>query len=129
MRGLAERLTTPARPGRLLRRKLVVSVQLLLVVQVLAFSVSTIGWRHDFHPWLDGWLQASEYVTCALLALLRPVVSKVDRGLWALVAAGMAMRALDFVLFLSVIRRLDPIPYPSVSDVGWPAMPGASADG
>jgi diguanylate cyclase (GGDEF)-like protein len=101
----------------------------VLLLEILAFGVSTVpGVRAalDFHagfdPLLDGWLQGAAYVTAAVLALLRPFASRVDRAIWAWLAAAVGARALGFVLFLSYVRRQDPPPYPSVADAAWLAM-------
>jgi PAS domain S-box-containing protein len=97
-------------------------VQVLLAVLISCFVVSTlpgVRGRPGFDTLLDGWLQGSVYVLCAGLALLRPMVTAVERTLWSLVAAALAARALGFVAYLAVVRRLDPVPYPSVADAGW----------
>ena len=97
----------------------------LLVLEVVVFLVSTIpGVRSEpgFDPLLDGWLQGAGYVTAAAVAAYRPLTSAVDRPVWAWLAAGLAARALGFVLFLSYVRYQDPLPYPSVADVAWLAM-------
>lgn len=100
-------------------------VQVALLVAVVAFTVSTLpGVRGDpgFHTWLDGWLQGGAYVLTAVLAALRPLTSQLHRLLWSLVALALGLRALGFVLYLAVIRTMDPVPYPSVSDALWIAM-------
>ncbi|MFD2090582.1 putative bifunctional diguanylate cyclase/phosphodiesterase [Blastococcus deserti] len=102
----------------------------VLLAVVAAFFVSTLprvraaaGFRPaGFDPWLDGWLQGGGYVTAAVLALLRPLSSPVDRAIWAWLAAAVAARALGFLLFLAYVRRQDPLPYPSVADAAWLAM-------
>ena len=105
--------------------RLVAAVQLLLLVEVVAFTVSTLpGVRSDrgFHVLLDGWLQGAGYVTTAVLLVLRPVLLHHLRAIWALAAAGLVARALAFVWFLTVVRTEHPVPYPSLSDAGWLAM-------
>ena len=124
MRRATGRLTTPLRQRS---RRVVGAVrllQLLVVVQVVAFTVSTAGVRDapGFDVWLDGWLQGSTYVACAVLLALRPALSPVDRRLWWLMAAGLACRSAAFVVFLAHVRRQDPQPFPSVADAGWLAM-------
>ncbi|GCD88960.1 PAS domain-containing sensor histidine kinase [Nocardioides sp. LS1] len=98
--------------------------QLVLLVLVAAFAVTTVpGVRGDgFDTALDGWLQGSAYVACALVAVLRPVRSVVARPLWVLVATALVLRALGFVLYLGYVRTLTPPPYPSVADLAWLAM-------
>jgi PAS domain S-box-containing protein len=102
------------------------AIQGLLLALVGAFSLSTVpgvrsaaGFDPGFAPVLDGWLQGSAYVLCAVVASLRPATNRLDRRLWTLVAAAVVLRALAFVLFLGFVRRQDPVPYPSVADVGW----------
>ena len=100
-------------------------VQVALVAQVAIFTVSTVpGVRGSggFDPLLDGWLQGSAYVTAALLCVLRPIRVQRDRAVWAWIGAALTARAIAFVLFLSIVRELDPIPYPSISDFFWLAM-------
>jgi len=46
----------------------------------------------------------------------------VDRAIWGWLAAAVTARAVGFVLFLAVVRRQQPPPYPSVADVAWLAM-------
>ena len=38
------------------------------------------------------------------------------------IAAALCARAFAFVVFLSYVRELDPVPYPSIADAGWLAM-------
>jgi diguanylate cyclase len=101
----------------------------LLLVEVLVFLVSTLpgvrqaaGLEEGFSPLLDGWLQGAGYVTAAVLAVLRAAASQADRVIWTWLAAAVAARAAGFVLFLSVVRRQQPPPYPSVADAAWLAM-------
>ncbi len=105
------------------RRKTVIrAIQGLLVLEVLAFTVSVLpGVRavSGFDPLLDGWLQGSAYVVTAVLSLMRPRSSGADRLAWNLISAALVCRALAFAVALSVINRLDPVPYPSVADAGW----------
>ena len=107
------------------RSPLVVLVSAALVVDVLLFSLTTIPGirpRPGFSTLADGWLQGSAYVLTALLALLWAVRSHTDRWVPGLVAAALAARALAFVVYLTVVRNLDPVPYPSVADAGWLLM-------
>jgi diguanylate cyclase len=102
----------------------------LLILEVVAFLVSTLpGVRGalgfetpGFDPLLDGWLQGAGYVTAALLALVRPISSPVDRGIWAWLAAAVAARAVGFVVFLGYVRTQQPPSYPSEADAAWLAM-------
>lgn len=100
-------------------RRVLAAVALLLVA---AFTVTTLpGVRSTttFDVLYDGWLQGSGYVVLALVALVRPLSSHVNRTLWWLVAAGVVLRGLGFVLFLGYVRLLDTPPYPSVADAAW----------
>ncbi len=101
--------------------------QVLLVLLVLAFSVTTIpGVRGDrrFHAGVDGWLQATAYVGTAVLVALRPLLCQVDRLLWSLVAAGLALRAAGFVVYLGYLRPRGAVTTPSLADLGWLGMCG-----
>ncbi|QZY30306.1 PAS domain-containing sensor histidine kinase [Nocardioides coralli] len=88
---------------------------------VTAYAVSTVpgvrgpGWD----LLVDGWLQGGAYVLLAAWAGLRPLTHGDDRSFWSLVAAAVALRSLGFVLYLGVVRHLDPVPYPSVADAAW----------
>jgi EAL domain-containing protein (putative c-di-GMP-specific phosphodiesterase class I) len=113
--------TTPAPQ----RRRLVPAVMVLALLEVAAFTASTLpGVRSHagFDVLLDGWLQGTAYVVVAVLLVLRPVLCRFDRLVWSLVAAGLVARALAFAWFLSVVRNQRPVPYPSLSDAGWLAM-------
>jgi diguanylate cyclase (GGDEF)-like protein len=111
-----------SRAARLLMGALLLEVLLFLVSTVPGVRAATGFEATGFDPWLDGWLQGAGYVTAAVLAVLRPVASPVDRAVWAWLAAAVCARALGFVLFLTVVRQQDPIPYPSVADAAWLAM-------
>ncbi len=116
---MRQALPTPASRGA----RATFAVQIALLLAVACFVVSTVpSFRPagaGFIPLIDGWVQGSAYVLCAVLAALRPATSPVQRLLWSLVAAALAARALGFVLYLAVVRQLEPVPYPSVADVGW----------
>ncbi len=108
-------------PGRMVR-----AVRLSAMLVTGAFVVSTLpGVRSGvgFDENLDGWLQGGCYVLLALVAWTRPLTSGLDRLLWTTVALAMTLRALGFVLFLGVVRHLDPVPYPSVADAAWMLVP------
>ena len=83
------------------------------------FAISTLGLRDGFNVWVDGWVQGIAYVAVAVLAVLRPMLDRIERGLWLLVAGALAARATGFVLFLGIIRWQRPIPYPSIADAAW----------
>lgn len=113
---------TPVGGLALGRGRLGLAAVALLVVA--AFTVTTLpGVRstESFHVVYDGWLQGTGYVVLALVALVRPLSSSVNRTLWWLVATGSVLRALGFVLFLGYVRLLDHPPYPSVADAAWAA--------
>ena len=104
-------------------------VMALLVIEVLVFAVSTlpgfraaVGADEGFDPLFDGWLQGAGYVTAAVLAVLRPLASRVDRAIWAWLAAGVTARALGFVIYLAFVRNEQTPPYPSAADASWLAM-------
>ena len=97
---------------------------LALVAAALVYVVSTIpGVRSTsgFVPVLDGWFQGATYALTALVAGLRPALSRVDRLLWSLVAVALALRAVAFIYYFFVVRTEVPQPYPSPSDAFWTA--------
>jgi diguanylate cyclase len=125
--------TLPAsRDARWLESRPAKLVLALFLVELLVFLVSTVpGVRAaagfeatGFDPWLDGWLQGAGYVTAALLAVLRPFASPVDRAIWAWLAAAITARAVGFVVFLGYVGRQEAPSYPSLADVAWLAMYG-----
>ena len=92
------------------------------VALVLAFAVSAwpgVRAGAGFDPWWDGWVQGAAYVVTAAVIGQRALTSTRNRGLWVLVAVAIGLRAAGFVVFLAVVRRLDPQPYPSVADLLW----------
>ncbi|MET0687309.1 MAG: EAL domain-containing protein [Solirubrobacteraceae bacterium] len=111
-------------PARASGRLAVLLVAALLVLEVIAFTISTLpGVRPDsFSVPLDGWLQGGAYVTAAVLAALRPLLDPQDRRWWTWLAAALAFRAAAFVVYLGFVRTMDPQPYPSLADAGWLAM-------
>lgn len=124
MRALAQRFVTPVRHRSRGTAHAVAGLQLLVAVQVLAFSVSTLGVRETpgFDVWFDGWLHGSAYLSCAVLLALRPLLSPVDRRFWSVMAVGIACRACGFVIYFVAVRQSSPRPYPSAADASWLAM-------
>jgi PAS domain S-box-containing protein len=100
-------------------RRALAAVALLLVAAFTATTLPGVRSTTSFHVLYDGWLQGSGYVVLALVALVRPLSTSVNRTLWWLVAAGAVLHALGFVLFLGYVRLLDNPPYPSVADAAW----------
>lgn len=91
-----------------------------LAAVVVAFAAFTTSSGRQFDPVVDGWLQGGGYVLCALLAGAtvrhrREIDSR-------LVALSIGLRALGFVLFLTVIRSMEAPPYPSLADAAWLSM-------
>ncbi len=100
-------------------------IGILLALQLVVFTASTIpGVRSGpgFQPLMDGWVQGGAYCTGALLCGLRAATVAAQRAIWWWICAALTARAVAFVLFFTVVRTMDPIPYPSISDVGWLAM-------
>jgi PAS domain S-box-containing protein len=94
----------------------------LLAVTAVVYVVSTLpGMRstHAFVPLLDGWFQGTAFLLTAVVAALRVVVSPVDRLLWGLVAAALALRAFGYITYFVDVRTRVPQPYPSLADAGW----------
>jgi diguanylate cyclase (GGDEF)-like protein len=118
---LADRLSSRVPPGK---RRAVNTVQVVVVVLVGAFAASSLDLRaeREFAPLIDGWLQGAGYVSCAVLVMLRPLWTRRDRRAWTTVAIAMSLRAAAFVIHLTFLRTRDPVPYPSLADVGWIGM-------
>ena len=88
-------------------------LQVLLGIELGTFALSTIpGVRghSGFDGLLDGWLQGAGYLTAASLCLLRVFATPVLRWIWCWFAAALAARAFAFVVYLSVVRNIDPLP-------------------
>lgn len=109
-------------PGWTSRPRTISAVSVLLVLLVGAVAARMlpgVGVATGFDPVFDGWLKGCAYVLAAGLAVLRPLVSPVRRRGWIWIAAALTARAAGFVIHLSVIRWMDPVPYPSVADLFW----------
>ena len=94
----------------------------VLAVTALVYVVSTLpGMRSTptFIPLVDGWFQGTAFLLTAVVAALRVVVSPVDRLLWSLVAAALALRAFGYITYFADVRTRMPQPYPSLADAGW----------
>ena len=95
-------------------------VALALAATAYTFStVSGVRTSPGFVPVLDAWVQGVAFVLAALVASLRPIVSRVDRLVWSLVAVALALRASAYLVYFSDIRTQVPQPYPSMADAGW----------
>lgn len=113
----SETQSTGRAPGRL-----VLGAMFLTAAAVVAFAVSTVPGVRTGTGWdarLDGWLQGGAYVLIAVVAVLRPLLNRHERHFWSLLAGAVVLRSAGFVLFLSLVRRLESAPYPSVADGAW----------
>lgn len=116
---------TTQQPGTPSAGRAVRVVQVVALLLATAFTATTIpGLRSSpgFHTLLDGWLQGAAYVAVAVVAVLRPCTTQANRLLWSLVSGAVVLRAVGFVIFLAVVRNLDPAPYPSAADAAWLTM-------
>jgi hypothetical protein len=107
----------PTRPNR--------ALAWVAAALIATFAITTVpGVRASpaFHTVFDGWLQSTAYVAVAVVAVVRPRRSPVDRLLWGLIAVAVGLRALGFVLFLGYVRLQHPLPYPNVADYAWLTM-------
>lgn len=100
----------------------------LLVLTAAVFVASTLPGvrnRSGFDPAFDGWVQGGAYVLTFLAAATVVTARARPRQLrlvWILVAAALALRAAAFVVYLVVVRREVPLPYPSIADLLWLLM-------
>jgi PAS domain S-box-containing protein len=107
----------PTRPNR--------ALAWVAAALIATFAITTVpGVRASpaFHTVFDGWLQSTAYFAVAVVAVVRPRRSPVDRLLWGLIAVAVGLRALGFVLFLGYVRLQHPLPYPNVADYAWLTM-------
>ena len=94
----------------------------MLALAAGGYAVSTLpGVRSTpgFVPLLDGWVQGPAFVLAALVAVLRPALSRVDRLVWSLVAIALALRASAYLVHFPDISTRLPRPDLSPADVGW----------
>ena len=89
----------------------------LLVVTVADLPGAPPG--RGFRPFVDGWVQGTFFVAAAVLCLLGAARRQQADRCWTWIALALVARAVGFVLYLGVVRWVDPIPYPSVSDAAW----------
>ena len=103
-------------------RLLVHSLLALLFAQSLAllvYDLPAFGRAPTFVVPVDGWLQGSCFVTAAVVCLLRAFVGGPGSAVWWWIGLALSARAFAFVYYFSVVRLLQPQPYPSVSDGFW----------
>ncbi|MET1060011.1 MAG: ATP-binding protein [Nocardioides sp.] len=94
----------------------------LLALGATVFTISTVpGVRstRGFVTEFDGWFQGALFVLTALVAALWPLVSRLDRLLWSLVALALTFRACAYIYYFAEVRTRVPQPYPTMSDAGW----------
>jgi hypothetical protein len=91
---------------------------LLLAAQFALIVPEARAWVDD-HSWANDVLQDAVYGLAALLVLARALVVRRDRGAWLLMAGGLGSYAMGTVLWVAVIVKLNPPPYPSVADAMW----------
>lgn len=113
--GLAGSNAASAEPDGLVR-----VLRVGLIVVVVVFGISTV-WRPEpgYSTLLDGGLRLVGHGLAALLIVLRPTRSALDRALWAWVAVALVTRSLGVVTFAFWVRPLDSPPYPSIADAWW----------
>ena len=90
----------------------------LLAAQFMVIVPGVRAWVNT-HSWANGILQDGIYGLAAVLVLARALVVRRDRGAWLLMGGGLGAYALGTVLWVGVIVKLNPPPYPSVADAMW----------
>ncbi len=94
----------------------------LTSLAVVVFAISIVpGVRASpgFDPIIDGWLQGGTYVLIALVALRSLIGDSANRRLRLGLVAALVLEAAGFVLFVGIVRRSQPTPYPSIADGSW----------
>ena len=90
----------------------------LLAAQFMVIIPGVRAWMNA-HSWANGILQDGVYGLAAVLVLARALVVRRDRGAWLLMGGGLSAYALGTVLWVGVMVKLNPPPYPSVADAMW----------
>jgi diguanylate cyclase (GGDEF)-like protein len=90
----------------------------LLIAQLVGAVPAVRAWA-DGHSWARDVLQDAVYLLAAALVLARALMVRQDRGAWLVMACGLSFYAAGTVYWIAVVVRLDPVPYPSVSDLMW----------
>jgi diguanylate cyclase (GGDEF)-like protein len=90
----------------------------LLTAQFVLIVPGARGWTNA-HSWANGIVQDGVYGLAAVLVLARALVVRRDRGAWLLMGGGLSAYALGTVLWVWVIVKMNPPPYPSVADAMW----------
>ena len=62
------------------------------------------------------------YAGATLLVALRAIWVRTDRWAWALLAVGFTSYTFGNFFYFAVVSKLDPEPFPSLSDAGWLAF-------
>jgi diguanylate cyclase len=90
----------------------------LLIAQFVVVVPEARAWAGRY-PWSYDILQDATYLLAVVLVVARAVVLRQDRGAWLLMAGGLGCYAAGTVYWVAVLVRLDPPPYPSISDAMW----------
>ncbi|MFI1990566.1 putative bifunctional diguanylate cyclase/phosphodiesterase [Actinoplanes sp. NPDC020271] len=90
----------------------------LLIAQFVAIVPGPRDWVAR-HPGFNDVMQDAIYLLAAVLVATRAAVHRQDRGAWSLMAAGLGCYAAGTVYWVAVLVRMDPPPYPSISDAMW----------
>ena len=90
----------------------------LLVAQIVAIT-PVVRSRVGEQWWGEEVLQDALYLLAAVLVLTRAVLVRRDRGAWLLMGVALSAYAAGTIYWVTVVARLDPPPFPSLSDALW----------
>ncbi|MEI8083623.1 MAG: hypothetical protein WCI74_17440, partial [Actinomycetes bacterium] len=96
--------------------KVVRSSQVVLLAALVLYSAWVLIGPDDPTPLRDEWFNSAILVYATILVLWRAAKPYPDRLVWALMALGMFLWTVGNVVFVFYFAKLDPIPFPTVSD-------------
>ena len=115
-------LLDPAAPPR--ARLLAGAALWLAAALVLLWAVSTLleggdhGEGRDLHTDV---LYPLLYLPAAAICFARALCLRAERLPWLLIGAAPALWCGGYTVYNNVVRHLDPVPYPAISDAFWVA--------
>src|SRR5687767_1227063 len=106
-----------AAPARLVRPAAYVAGLLGLVYAVLL--VPGVRPTPGYSALIDVWLNMTVDAVVVVVLVLRSLAVRRDRAAWLLMSAGLAAAFAASTAYYTYLQHLEPIPSPSIADVGW----------